>query len=136
MPKYLPLEIGSTIKTSVSNMFDLRWKKEGLIADFLIPSDALNVIRVQFEKILIARILDEMPLSTEAELTPNEGLVPEHFAYRVEGARFWAMQSQALKAVYKNAEHYRFITGWTCLDVIAISTPTISVVPAEAADKV
>jgi hypothetical protein len=68
-----------------------------------------------------------MPLSTEFESTPNEGLVSEHFAYRVEGAQFWKMQSEALKATSKNAEHYRFITGWDCLDVIAASAPVITV---------
>jgi hypothetical protein len=131
MPKYLPLEIGIKIKTSISGMIDLRWRRGSLVADFLIPGDDLNVIRVQFDKALIVRILDEMPLSTEFEPTPNEGLVSEHFAYRVEGAQFWKMQSEALRATSRNAEHYRFTTGWDCLDVIAASAPVITVERAE-----
>jgi hypothetical protein len=69
-----------------------------------------------------------MPLSTETEDTPNEGLVSEHFAYRVEGSSFWRSQSEALKTVHAKARHYRFITGWTCLDVIADIAPVMTVV--------
>jgi hypothetical protein len=131
MPKYIPFQIGIEIQTSLSDMIEFRWHKNGIIADFIIPRDELNVIRVQFDEVHVVRILDEMPLSTEAEPTPNEGLVPDHFAYRVEGALFWQSQSDALKTVHKSAQHYRFITGWACLDVIASFPPAIVVVPSE-----
>ena len=132
MPRYFPLQTGIEFRASVSNMIVLRWFRNGIVADFIIPRDELNIIRVQFDEVHIIRVLDEMPLSTEAEETPNEGLLPEHFAYRVEGAQFWQTQSEALKSVHKSAQHYRFITGWTCLDVIASLPPTITVVPSEA----
>jgi len=87
-----------------------------------------SLIRVAFDKVHIIRILDEMPLSTEAE-TKNEGLVPNHLAYRVEGSMFRETQSEAFKKTKgKWAQHYRFVTGWTCLDVISDSPPAMSVV--------
>ncbi len=133
MPKYVPFQIGAEIQASLSDMIVLHWQKNGIVADFIIPRDELNVIRVQFDEVHVVRILDEMPLSTEAEPTPNEGTVPEHFAYRVEGALFWQSQSDAMKIVHKLAQHYRFITGRTCLDVIASVPPAIVVVPSETA---
>nr|AWM10898.1 hypothetical protein CIT39_01665 [Bradyrhizobium symbiodeficiens] len=68
-----------------------------------------------------------MPLSTENLNTPSEGLVAEHFAYLVEDSRFWKSQSEALKLVHSNARHYRFVTGWTCLDVISDEKPVMIV---------
>ena len=90
--------------------------------------DETHDLRVQFARPEIIRILDEMPLSTESEETPKVGLVPDHFAYRVEGALFWNSQAEALKIVYPEAQHYRFITGWTCIDVVSVAGPIFAVV--------
>jgi hypothetical protein len=128
MQKYLPIDIGFEFKTSVRDMVSLRWKDGGIVVDFFIPHDPENIIRVEFDKTLVVRVLHEMPLSTEEPL--GEGFVPEHFAYRVTGTRFWDSQSPVIPHVWKSAEHYRFITGWTCLDVIAIEVPRISVIPS------
>jgi hypothetical protein len=95
MPKYFQLQVSPDIKASASDMIALRWQRGGIVADFIIPGDQNQVLRVQFGKTDFIRVLDEMPLSTEAEETPTDGLVPEHFAYVVEGARFWAIQSEA-----------------------------------------
>ncbi len=129
MPKYTPIETVPKMQSSLSDLVDLRWRDRGLTADFLIPEDKTHVLRVRFEKLEIVRILDEMPLSTESEITANEGLIPEHFAYSVEGALFWESQSEALKIVYPSLRHYRFITGWTCLDVLSDREPSFLVVP-------
>jgi hypothetical protein len=109
----------------------LRWIDDGLFADFCIPDDRTRALRVGFERVETIRIVDEMPLSTENEETPNTGTLPEHFAYKVEGAMFWNQQSEAFKIVYKNAKHYRFVTGWACLDVISNSEPTFMTVPRD-----
>ncbi len=77
----------------------------------------------------IIRIIEEMPISTEYEETPNEGIIADHFAYQVQGASFWNQQSEAFKVVYKEAKHYRFFTGFYCLDVIGFDAPTFTVVP-------
>lgn len=70
-----------------------------------------------------------MPISTEPEETANEGLIAEHFAYIVQGASLWNRQSEAFRIAYKEAKHYRFLTGFYCLDVIAFDEPTFTLVP-------
>ncbi len=128
MPKYTPILMCSPIRASQSDLIELGLKGAALKADFIIPGDETQVLRVQFDRAEMLRVLDEMPLSTEDEATPNEGLLPDHFAYIVEGAAFWKSQSAAFKTVHNQAKHYRLITGWTCLDIISNSEPTFAVV--------
>jgi hypothetical protein len=128
VPKYRPIDQPFAIKASFSDLIAMTWTDRGIIADFIIPGEDAQALRVHFGKTHIVRILDEMPLSTESEDTPKEGLVSDHFAYLVEGSLFWKSQSDALEAVFGKARHYRFITGWTCLDVISDMEPSISVV--------
>ena len=132
MPKYLPIVVTPVFKAGDSNLVQFRWAACRLVADFAIPEDSQIVLRVQFERAEIIRIVEEMPISTEHEETPNEGLVIQHFAYLVEGASFWHQQSQGFKDVYQKAKHYRFLTGYYCLDVIAVDEPTFAVVPNES----
>jgi hypothetical protein len=139
MPKYFPIQGPIDIKCSLSNMTALQWRMPldrqlaSIAADFVVPGDDRSVLRVKFDKVHIIRVLDEMPLSTEAEDMPNEGLVADHFAYAVEGSAFWQAQSFAFKKMFGKARHYRFVTGWTCLDVIAELPPSITVAPSEDA---
>jgi hypothetical protein len=60
--------------------------------------------------------------------TKNEGLVPRHFAYRVEGSIFADTQSEAWKLIYRPVCHYEFITGWGCMDVLSGAAPSFEVV--------
>lgn len=126
MPTYFPIEAPEAFECVNSDLKSLSWQRGEVVADFDIPQSA-KVLRVQFDRVHVVRVLDEMPLSTENEPSPSEGLVPNHFAYRVEGALFWSSQSEALYANTPNAKHYRFITGWTCLDVIADAPPLLTV---------
>jgi hypothetical protein len=128
MVKYRAIEQPLKIKSSLSDLIALAWKDRGIIADFVIPNDDEHALRVQFDKTHIIRILDEMPLSTESEDAKSEGLVSNHFAYFVEQSLFWKSQSEAFKMVCDKARHYRFITGWTCLDVISDEKPVISLI--------
>ena len=128
MPKYIPLDCGLELQSSQSDVLEFKWSgNRRIVADFLIPKDDARVLRVLFDRVEIVRLLDEMPLSTEPD-TSNEGLVPEHLAYSVEDAAFWLSQSEFLKIALPSLRHYRFITGWTCLDVISGSQPTFFVV--------
>jgi hypothetical protein len=124
LPRYHPIEVYPEIDRAVSDMLELRWTDDGVVADFIITGDEHQALRVEFRNMVIIRVLDEMPLSTESEMTPKEGLVPDHFAYRVEGAVFEATQSEAWKFTQHPATHYRFVTGWTCLDVLSAKEPT------------
>ena len=128
MVTYTPIVAACPIKASLSNLIEFRWINDGVIADFLIPGDDHHALRIQFSRVEIVRILDEMPLSTEAETTPKSGLVKDHFAYQVEGSHFWQSQSEAFRIVHKTARHFRFVTGWTCIDVISSVTPKFEVV--------
>lgn len=66
-------------------------------------------------------------LSTEEHPLDKEGLVPQNFAYLVEGSRFYRSQSDMLPTTLPKARHYRFVTGWTCLDVISMLEPKFEI---------
>lgn len=128
MPKYKPLAPGVELKASHSHLIAFQWQTNGICADFSLPDDEGHLLRVTFDRPCIVRLLDEMPLSTEEDETPNEGLIAEHFAYRLEGARFARCQSEAWKEVSGPVAHYQFVTGWACMDVLSGGSPTFSIV--------
>ncbi|MBL8569854.1 MAG: hypothetical protein JNK84_12335 [Phreatobacter sp.] len=128
MPKYQPFDVGVPIQASDSDLVGFQWETRGIRADFIIPHDEFHLLRISFDRQCIVRILDEMPLSTEDDVTPNEGLVSEHFAYRMEGALFARVQSELFKAGLGEKTHYRFITGWACLDVLTSASPSFSII--------
>jgi hypothetical protein len=128
MPRYGPIDAGVPLQASSSDLVSLHWSTNGIAADFILPGDEAHLLRVSFDRQCIIRILDEMPLSTEQDDTPNEGLVAEHFAYRLEGAAFARVQSVAWKEVNAPVAHYQFVTGWGCLDVLTAATPVFAVV--------
>ena len=117
LPRYSPINIGVPLQASRSDLVSFEWSTNGITADFILPDDDAHLLRVSFDKQCIVRILDEMPLSTEENDTPNEGLVSEHFAYWLEGAAFARLQSSAWKEVIAPVIHCQFVTGWACLDV-------------------
>ena len=128
MPRYLPIPVTPTIRAGHSNLLQLQWTDRRIAAYFAVPEDNSAALRVQFQRVEIIRIIEEMPISTEPEETANEGLIANHFAYIVEGASLWNRQSEAFKTVYKETKHYRFLTGFDCLDVIAFDQPAFDLV--------
>ena len=94
MPRYSPIDTGVPLQASKSDLASLQWSTNSIAADFILPDDETRLLRVSFDRQCIIRILDEMPLSTEEDDTPNEGLVSEHFAYWLEGAAFARLQSR------------------------------------------
>lgn len=128
MPRYTPLDAGVLFKASRSDLVTFQWRTSGISADFSLPDNEGHLLRVSFDRPCIVRLLDEMPLSTEEDETPNAGLVAEHFAYRLDEARFACLQSEAWKEVNGPVGHYRFVTGWACMDVLSGGSPTFSIV--------
>lgn len=99
MPIYEAIETGVQLRAIVSDLLAFNWETNGITADFILPDDNAHALRVSFDRPCIVRLFDEMALSTEEEDTPNEGLVPNHFAYRLEGTRFSRSQSGTWKEV-------------------------------------
>ena len=132
MPKYEPIDTGVPLRAVASDLIAFRWDTNGIVADFILPNDDSYVLRVSFDRPCIVRLLDEMPLSIEEDDTPNEGLVPNHFAYRLEGARFARTQSDAWKEIMEPVTHYQFVTGMACMDVLSGAVPSFLVVPRES----
>ncbi len=128
MPRYSPIDIVVPLQASRSDLVSFDWSPNGITVEFILPDDEAHLLQVSFDRECIVRILDEMPLSTEEHDTPNEGLVPEHFAYRLDGAAFARLQSSGWKEVNGPVTHYQFITGWTCMDVLSGATPVFTVV--------
>lgn len=133
MPQYVPIETPIPLAASRSDLVGLLWDTGGIAADFLLPDDSERAIRVTFNKPCIIRILDEMPLSTEKDNGRSEGLIPDHFAYRLEGSAFNDAQSGAWKLVNAPVLHYRFITGWACMDVLSSGQPSFTVIERSSA---
>lgn len=131
MPKYEPIDIGVPLRAVASDLIAFKWNENGIVADFLLPKDGSHVLRVSFDGPCIVRLLDEMPLSIEEDDTPREGSVPNHFAYRLEGARFARTQSEIWKEIVGPVGHYRFVTGMACMDVLSSAAPSFLVVPRE-----
>jgi hypothetical protein len=102
----------------------MKWTPRSLSADFVLDSG--RALRVRFDRQTIVRVLDELALSTEQGT--KTGLVPRHFAYRVEGSPFADAQSETWKLANNPVFHHQFITGWGCLDVLSNAVPTFEVV--------
>ena len=126
MVTYFPLDAGISFETVSADLLGFDWQSR--CAEFAIPGDEEKVLRVSFRNDVIVRMLDEMALSTETDPATWDGLVPNHFAYRVEGDRFLEAQSEAWR-YGQQVEHYRFITGWGCLDALSSLPPDFAVIP-------
>ena len=126
MLRHVPLDAGSSFDCTQSDLICFDWSSA--TADFVIPGDSARILRIKFRGDVIVRMLDEFPLSTESDDSKWMGLVPHHFAYRVEGAAFAESQSDAWREMFGPITHFRFITGNGCLDVLAASEPVFTVV--------
>jgi hypothetical protein len=128
VPRYFPIDVGVKLDCAQSDLLAIDWKENRLSADFILPGVEGHALRVRFNRPTIVRLLDEMPLSTEQQPTKDEGRVPRHFAYRVEGSTFEETQSWAWKEVHKPVCHYQFVTGWGCMDVLSGVSPSFEVI--------
>ena len=127
VPTYFPIDAGVSFACDESDLIAVSWRRDNLSADFILPGVTRRAVRVRFNDATIVRLVDEFPLSTEQD-TKSEGLVSRHFAYRVEGAVFAETQSEAWKVNFYPANHYRFITGWRCTDVLSNAVPYFEIV--------
>ena len=129
MIRYHPLPFRAPWdRADEADLFRFDWQDN--VAIFATHDEAV-LVRVLFGNEPIVRLLDEFALSTEAGGAMSDGLVPHHFAYRVEGDPFLAAQSEVWRehmSPRQPMQHYRFITGNGCLDAVAAQAPTFQVV--------
>ena len=131
MIKYIPVDsIAPWTDADQADLLSFDWHRK--TAAFVTSADDC-ILEVGFsEASVIVRLLDELPLSTETNPDEDVGLVPHHFAYRVEGHPFSNAQSELWKEVESahgsTPEHYRFLTGNGCLDVISSEPPTFRLI--------
>ena len=123
MIEYFPIESKAPWKNADdADLLSFDWLRE--TATFA-TSDDDRLLEVSFlGSDVIVRMLDDFPLSPESGPDDWVGLIPHHFAYRVEGDPFFKAQSGAWREVVGSPKHYRFLTGSGCLDVISSGVPT------------
>ncbi|WP_429806645.1 hypothetical protein [Ensifer sp. B1-9] len=131
--RYIPIELEPKVPCTGMELYDLQHTYLGddgnpLTAYFSLPVDKDELLKIFFRHADIVRVLDEVYLSTEEHGVESSGLVPYHFAYRVENSRFWLSQSEFYRELKRDAAHYRFITGGACLDILATVEPRFSLV--------
>lgn len=129
MKRYYPIDSGAPW-TDADRADLLRFDWQTNTAEFIISDDE-RVMRVSFQSAVIVRMLDEFPLSTEDNPEDRDGLVPHHFAYRLEGDPFCDAQSETWRDVYGPPKHYRFLTGAGCLDVVTSGVPHFQIVAGD-----
>lgn len=105
---------------TVCERLNLFWELEGAEKPILL---------IQFQSALVARLLDEMPASTETNPERWEG-VDGSFARIVHGNEY-PTGSDALFGVHREAKHYGFVTDDDCVDVIATDTPRARLIDIE-----
>ncbi|WGM32903.1 hypothetical protein [Brevundimonas sp. NIBR11] len=128
MATYFPIDAGVEFDCVNSDLIGFDWLAG--TADFVIPQDSRRALRVRFALVGVSRMLDEMTLSIETAPGVDRGLVPHHFAYRVEGSLFSDSAAARLwSEIFGPASHYCFVTGGGCLDVLTAVPPEFAVIP-------
>ena len=128
MATYFPIDAGVQLDCVKSDLMQFDWRT--MSADFYLPGDRGHLLRVILADAVVIRILDEMPLSIETDPGADTGLVPHHFAYRVEGAPYsQSVSARRWAEVLGPVDHYCFVTGGGCLDALSAYQPRFEVVP-------
>jgi hypothetical protein len=122
---YQPIDPGVPSDDIAEDDIVTLWEPSYFHAEFRLLSSDRENLRISFNAETIVRILDEMPLSTETDPLEWSGLVPGHFAYVVTGDKLPMGQSEAWVSL-NSPTHYRFLTGWGCMDVLSRNPPSFS----------
>lgn len=129
--RYVPLDFDLRVPCTAAEMYRLEMvcgpENEGnrLVADFSV-GESSQYVRVDFPHVEIVRVIDEVYIPLEEAAAKVVGHIAGHFAYRIVGSSFWAPQREAFQVYLPGSEHYLFVTGGSCLDVISRFEPSIS----------
>jgi hypothetical protein len=128
--RYLPIDFDLTISCTGAEIYrvEMQYNEQNganeLLAYFAVAGKD-TYVEVCFQHAEIFRVIDEMHAPLEEHSIETTGHVSGHFAYRVEGSTFWAAQRDLFEAIFPGIQHYRFVTGGYCLDVISKYEPSI-----------
>ncbi len=105
---------------SCNDCLNLFWELDGADKPILL---------IEFDKALVARVLDETWNSTETDSGRWKG-IDGSFARVIEGSEY-PTSPDLLKTIHPNATHYAFVTGDDCVDVIALDPPRAKLIEVE-----
>ncbi|MFK4768987.1 hypothetical protein [Rhizobium sp. ZW T2_16] len=84
-----------------------------------------DLVKLVFPHVVLFRVIEELHLPLEESDIPRVGAIANHFAYKIQGSPFWAAQREVFETALPGSEHYRFVTGGQCLDVVSRDQPQI-----------
>jgi hypothetical protein len=154
MDKLISIESGFQIREDACDLVGLNWTARGLSLDFAMgaykhPSDSQQnpilgaqdssvrtllrrfemsneLIRVQFERALAFRVVDEVLQSIDGGV--REGNNRAGFAYEVRDGAFLASYPSANFVHHDQLKQYAFISLNWCVEVLAHLPPTFQLV--------
>jgi hypothetical protein len=121
MPRYTALELNPNFEPLDLTLSRSLWTPGQTFAEYVSARSKVN-LRVAFKQVEILRIVDDLSV-LDKESTPSEGIDRHHFAYTVVGSAFWDANADTIADSVDPLTQYRFITGNSCVDVIASTSP-------------
>lgn len=118
---YVPIAYPGEPASQLSgcDLDSVHWRTSWFAADFNVLQ--FGLLRVSFTSQFVVTFLDEVFLADELE----GGLIANHFAYAVEG-----FDSPRAGLFVEPPKCFQFVTGFTCMEVLATGLPRFEVVPA------
>ena len=130
MGLFTAIPIGLPIRQDRCDLFTLNLQPETMVADFCVSQrDDVEwwAVRVKIDSVILVRAVDEFVYSVEGAAS-NTGINRKDFAYTVVGGVFFQSLTEAVTLTYPDLIQYSFLSLSTCVDVIALGTPTFEMV--------
>ena len=130
MGLFTAIPIGLPIRQDRCDLFTLNLQPETMVADFCVSQrDDVEwwAVRVKIDSVILVRAVDEFVYSVEGAAA-NTGINRKDFAYTVVGGVFFQSLTEAVTLTYPDLIQYSFLSLSTCVDVIALGTPTFEMV--------
>ncbi|MBO0145476.1 hypothetical protein JZX87_30635 [Agrobacterium sp. Ap1] len=128
--RYIPIEFDINAPATAAEIDRLVMERDQMTStDKLTVSFSIagrrDLVKVAFPHVELFRVIEELHLPLEESDIPRVGAITNHFAYRIQGSPFWAAQREVFETALPGSEHYRFVTGGQCLDVVSRDQPEI-----------
>jgi|GEM_PF-1598993 len=128
--RYIPIEFNINAPATAAEIDRLVMERDRMTGtDKLTVSFSIagrrDLVNVAFPHVELLRVIEELHLPLEESDIPRVGVIANHFAYKIQGSPFWAAQREVFETALPGSEHYRFVTGGQCLDVVSRDQPQI-----------